>query len=75
MTQKERMLKALQRETLTTYQSIIRLGILCPWKRVQELRADGHQIASDFVTLDTRDGPRRIVRYRLERPFELESQK
>lgn len=66
MTQKQRLLNALKSETITTYQAVVALGILCPWKRVQELKADGHQIRSEFFYRETQDGRKRIVRYVLD---------
>ena len=41
-TQKERLLSYLkQHRTITNFDGIVKLGIMCPWKRAAELKAEG----------------------------------
>ena len=50
MTQKEKVLKLLQRgEKITHAKAFTKLGICCLAERIRDLRQDGHAIAADMV--------------------------
>ena len=57
----QRVLQRLQRGPATTWDIGPALGILCPTKRVSELRRDGHEI----LATERYEGKKRVVTYRL----------
>jgi hypothetical protein len=59
--QAARVLERLQQGSATTWDIRPALGILCPTRRIFELRQEGHVIESS----EKRAGGKRIVSYRL----------
>lgn len=62
VTQKARLLRALQAEDLSSLEIVTRLGIINTTGRISDLRADGHRI-------DCYRDPRGVERYRLVVPL------
>ena len=67
MSQKARILNYMKLHgSITTRESVIELGIMCPWKRFEELRRDGERITSTWETGQNRYGEEcRFKRYYL----------
>lgn len=70
MTQKERVLNHLQTKSLTRLESWAELGVLeCP-ARISELRAEGHPIHTEMITVTNRFGEDvRIARWSMASGF------
>ena len=61
--QRKRILNWLATKSLTTIQARIELDIMHPASRVQELKAQGHNIFTHWETVDTGKGKHRVASY------------
>ena len=62
--QRQRLIEALREAPLTTLEIRKELDILAPAPRIFELRRDGHEIATQWLTVETYPKARhRIARY------------
>ena len=68
MSQKERILEYLEKnKTITTLESVMRLGITDPQHYIMELRNEGYKITDKWINGTNRVGRKiRYKRYRLE---------
>lgn len=68
MSQKERILEYLEKnKTITTLESVMRLGIMDPQHYIMELRNEGYKITDKWINGTNRVGRKiRYKRYRLE---------
>lgn len=63
-TQKQALLEYLKtHRCITNREAMLKLGILCCWKRIAELRADGYIIRPFTKGVKSRYGKARIVLY------------
>lgn len=69
MTQKDRILEHLEKhETITTLESVLKLGITDPQHYIMELRNEGYNITDQWINGTNRVGQKiRYKRYRLEK--------
>lgn len=69
MGQKERILEYLeQHKTITTLESVLKLGITDPQHYIMELRNEGYLITDEWINGTNRVGRKiRFKRYRLEK--------
>lgn len=69
MTQKNRLLEYLEKnETITTLESVLKLGITDPQHYIMELRNEGYTITDEWIHGTNRVGQRtKFKRYRLEK--------
>ena len=69
MGQKERILEYLeQHRTITTLESVLKLGITDPQHYIMELRNEGYLITDEWINGTNRVGRKtRFKRYRLEK--------
>jgi hypothetical protein len=61
--QRQRILDWLRTQPLSTYQARTGLDVFHPSSRVQELKAQGHNIITQWETIDTGRGKHRIAKY------------
>jgi len=61
--QRKRILNWLTTKPLTTIQARTELDIMHPASRVQELKAQGHNIFTHWETVDTGKGRHRVASY------------
>lgn len=68
MSQKERILEYLEKnKTITTLESVLKLGITDPQHYIMELRNEGYKITDKWINGTNRVGRKiRYKRYRLE---------
>ena len=68
MSQKERILEYLEKnKTITTLESVMKLGITDPQHYIMELRNEGYKITDKWINGTNRVGRKiRYKRYRLE---------
>lgn len=69
MSQKERLLAYLEKnETITTLESVLKLGITDPQHYIMELRNEGYNITDKWINGTNRVGRKiKYKRYRLEK--------
>ncbi len=69
MGQKERILEYLEKnKTITTLESVLKLGITDPQHYIMELRNEGYNITDKWINGTNRVGKKtRFKRYRLEK--------
>lgn len=61
MTQTEKILRHLQRGSITPMQAFDRYNVTCLAERIRDLRKRGHKIMAEMVS----KGGKRFARYRL----------